>query len=94
MRCCNDGDGPVDALRTAVAVLIIVAYIASMIAGVLIEGYHYPPGLAIAVWFAAAFLLYSPATKKLSNLKSLSIQIKPPEAPDEPGPREPAADES
>jgi hypothetical protein len=75
-----------DALRVAVAVIIVVAYIATMIAGAFVEGYHYPPGLSAAVWFALGFLLYTPGLRRLKNLKAFSIKIAPPDEdpPDEP----------
>jgi peptidoglycan/LPS O-acetylase OafA/YrhL len=69
-----------DKLRIAVALVLVGAYLASMVAAVLNPSYSYPPGLAVGFALAVSFLLGGPAIDRIRNFR---VDIKSKEDEDE-----------
>jgi peptidoglycan/LPS O-acetylase OafA/YrhL len=69
----------VDKLRLAIALVLVGAYLASMVVAVFNPDYSYPPGLAVGFALAVSFLLGGPA---LDRIRSFRVQVKPEDDPD------------
>jgi xanthosine utilization system XapX-like protein len=58
-----------DTTRLVVALVLVAAYIVSMIYGAIHPEYSYPPGLAPIVGIAVGFLLGAPTVRHLKRLR-------------------------